>query len=258
MKPHMLESDVKISYTILTHNEDKTLKKLLEQIYNNKSIWDEIVIVDDYSDNLETITILNEADERNDVRVFRRELKKDFASQKNFANSKCRNEYIFNIDADELFANKLITKLKEIIFINSNVDVFILPRINLVNGITLNHIETWRWKITSLTDYTNIIKKEEIDGDLYRLIKSNKLIIDENDNEISYFIPIINWPDHQYRLYKNNDNIKWINPVHEVISGYKTYSYFPKNQDYAILHYKDISRQEKQNKFYDEIMDEYK
>ena len=42
---------MKVSYAILTHNEDKELKKLLDFLIKYKDEKDEIVILDDYSDN---------------------------------------------------------------------------------------------------------------------------------------------------------------------------------------------------------------
>ena len=46
---------MKISYSILTHNEDESLQKLLEFLIKHKDEEDEIVILDDYSDNPKTV-----------------------------------------------------------------------------------------------------------------------------------------------------------------------------------------------------------
>ena len=50
---------MKISYSLLTHNEDKSLQKLLEFLVKHKDEEDEIVILDDYSNNKKTIEILD-------------------------------------------------------------------------------------------------------------------------------------------------------------------------------------------------------
>ena len=50
---------MKISYAILVHNESDELMKLLDQILEWKDEEDEIVILDDYSDNEETKKILD-------------------------------------------------------------------------------------------------------------------------------------------------------------------------------------------------------
>ena len=49
---------MKISYAILTHNEGQYIDTLLSFLTTNKRPEDEIVIVDDFSTDLETIEIL--------------------------------------------------------------------------------------------------------------------------------------------------------------------------------------------------------
>ena len=48
---------MKISYSILTHNEDESLQRLLEFLVKHNDEEDEIVILDDFSDNPKTIEI---------------------------------------------------------------------------------------------------------------------------------------------------------------------------------------------------------
>ena len=50
---------MKISYSILTHNETKSLEKLLRFFVKWKQPQDEIVILDDYSDDEKTKQILD-------------------------------------------------------------------------------------------------------------------------------------------------------------------------------------------------------
>jgi GT2 family glycosyltransferase len=59
-----------------------------------------------------------------------------------------------------------------------------------------------------------------------------------------------NFPDPQFRIYKNNQKIKWKNKVHEILEGYKTISQLPLDEPWCLLHEKDIKRQEKQNELY--------
>ena len=58
------------------------------------------------------------------------------------------------------------------------------------------------------------------------------------------------FPDYQGRLYKNLDNIKWQNKVHERISGHKTEAHLPAEEEWALYHIKDILRQREQNNYY--------
>ncbi len=63
----------------------------------------------------------------------------------------------------------------------------------------------------------------------------------------------INFPDYQWRIYKNIPTIKWINKVHERLNGFKIYSTLPPLDEFCLLHPKTIERQEKQNEFYNTL-----
>jgi glycosyltransferase involved in cell wall biosynthesis len=246
-------TDIKVSYTILTHNETDSLRALIELINKYKTTWDEIVIVDDYSDSIPTIKTLEWAQDDHKANVFRNKLDRDFAQQKNFAASKCTNDYIFNIDADEIMTDFFMENYKEILFINPDVEMYRLPRINTVEGITLAHIERWRWQIASLP--TEIRTMEMAPGsDVYNLLKAYNLILNEDGNKIKYLQPMVNFPDYQNRIYKQKDEIEWSGKVHEKVIGYKKYASFPASKNYCILHHKDIGKQETQNKLYDTIV----
>jgi hypothetical protein len=125
----------------------------------------------------------------------------------------CSGDYIFQIDADELPNETLIENLHSIL--ENNVDVILTPRVNIVQGITPQHIQAWGWK----------------------------------QNEKGW----IQWPDYQWRIYKNDSNIKWVNVKHEILDGYKTFANLPELEEYALYHYKTIERQEKQNSYYNTL-----
>jgi len=91
------------------------------------------------------------------------------------------------------------------------------------------------------------------DSDLYKVLKTYNLIINEDKGIIKFYTPIINWPDQQGRIYKRLPYIQWQNKVHEVVVGYKKFSNFPVDKKFAILHYKQIQKQEEQNNFYTTI-----
>jgi len=55
------------------------------------------------------------------------------------------------------------------------------------------------------------------------------------------------------RIWKNKPEIKWVNKVHEILNGHKTYAAIPQQEELALYHPKDIKRQEKQNKYYDTL-----
>jgi glycosyltransferase involved in cell wall biosynthesis len=142
-------------------------------------------------------------------------LNKDFASFKNNLSKHCTKDYIFQIDADEYPNQHLITNLGDILEYNQTIDVILVPRINTVSGLTAQHIGRWGWNV----------------------------------NDKGW----INFPDYQWRIWKNNSKIKWINKVHERLERFETYSVLPQMEEYCLFHPKDIQRQEKQNALYETI-----
>lgn len=206
---------VSISYCITTHNEGELyLEPLFQKIFKYLQPEDEIVVVDDYSDDPSTIKTLLKYEDR--INLHKNRLDKDFAAHKNFAKSKCSKDYIFFIDADENVHDSLMLTVKEILYNNPSVDLYLLPRVNVVVGLTEDHIRQWGWRL----------------------------------NEKGY----VNFPDLQTRIIKNIPEIKWEGKVHERLVGHKTHTTLPfETEDYCLLHIKEIKRQEKQNDFYSTI-----
>ena len=206
---------MKISYSILTHNETKSLEKLLRFLVKWKADEDEIVILDDYSDDEKTKQILDFYVSTKDIIYEQRSLNNDYATQKNYLKSMCSGDYSFNLDADEMISRWLIKNIHGILEDNQ-IDLIYLPRINTVEGLTQQHIQQWGWNV----------------------------------NEEGW----INFPDWQGRVFKNRPNIKWEKPVHEMIKGFQTYAHLPTEKPFCMLHYKKIEKQEQQNKKYDGIL----
>jgi len=206
---------MKISYSVLTHNEDDSLLKLLNFLVKHKDEEDEIVILDDYSDNSKTIEILDVMTSMHEIKYEQRHLLKDYGEQKNYLTRMCKNDYIVNIDADELPHKSLITNIKPILESNPTIDLYWVPRVNTVDGLTQEHINKWRWQV----------------------------------NEKGW----VNWPDYQGRIWRNRPNIMWKNPVHEVLTGYKEHTFLPAEEEFCFYHPKEIQKQEKQNEKYDDI-----
>jgi len=92
---------IKLSATILTHNNKKTISKTINSI---KDFVDEIVIVDDYSTDEAVENIKSLTDK---VKIYQRKLNNDFAAQRNFSLEKCNNEWVVIIDSDEEITKEL-------------------------------------------------------------------------------------------------------------------------------------------------------
>ena len=123
-----------ISFAITTHNESPDyLRPLFDKLLRLKQSEDEIVVLDDHSDSPETVALLEEYKER--VKLHHRHLNGNFAEQKNYLNSLCKGTYIVQLDGDETLHEVLLGVLPEMFTMNPTVDLYILPRINILAGI---------------------------------------------------------------------------------------------------------------------------
>jgi hypothetical protein len=215
---------MKISYAITVCNEFIEIQRLLNFLLENKREQDEIVVQQDgaYKKSASHTPLTPEME----VNLYCGNLYKegrikficDFSLDNHFANFKnnltdnCSGDYIFQIDADEMPTTYMMDMIPEVLKHN-DVDVLKVPRINTVEGLTPEHIAKWNWGV----------------------------------NDQGW----VNFPDFQWRIYKNNKKITWVNRVHEVLEGYKTMSYLPTEEQWCLRHDKTIDRQERQNKLYE-------
>jgi len=131
---------MKLSYAICTHNEVDSLLNLLDKIAHNKDEVDEVIILDDYSTEEQTIEIL-----KSQSNVYYNNLNRDYALHKNKLITKCSGDYIFQLDADEYPTNTLFKNIKSILRKNPNVELFRVPRENYVTDIQPHHLKKWNW-----------------------------------------------------------------------------------------------------------------
>lgn len=207
---------MKISYAITACNEVEETIRLVNQLLNYKGESSEIVVLlDTPKAPTELIEYLELQANEDYITLIESEFNNDFAQWKNFLNSNCKGEWIFQLDADEYLEPDLIVNLEDILETNIDKDMIVVPRINTVEGLTEAHIQKWRWNV----------------------------------NEKGW----VNFPDVQTRIYKNSEKIGWVNKVHERIVGFESYTAFPADEVYCIKHPKTIERQEKQNNYYDTL-----
>ena len=208
---------MKISYAITVCNEYEEIQKLVTFLKENKRIQDEVIILYDQKNGDERVAEwLTKMNIYPNIQFWRGlDFNGHFADWKNKLTEYCSGDYIFQIDADEIPHKYLIDALPGILEGNEDLEVLLVPRVNTVEGLTMEHIKKWGWAVD---------------------IKGR-----------------VNWPDYQWRIWKNKPEIKWVNKVHERLEGFKTYAPLPAEQSLSLYHPKDIARQEKQNSYYETL-----
>ena len=202
---------MRISYAIPVCNEDKELDRLLAQLLFHETPNMEVVVQCDQGNTTpEVYRVLDKYSAF--IRVIEFPLKGNFAAFKNNLKKHCTGAWIFQIDADEYLSDSLIKSLPSILQSNPAVDLFLVPRINTVEGLTQEHINKWQWRV------------------------------DEKG--------WVNFPDYQTRILQNSPKINWASKVHEVLTGHNNYVMLPAEEAYCLYHPKGIERQERQNNFY--------
>jgi glycosyltransferase involved in cell wall biosynthesis len=137
-----------ISAVVLTKNEERNIGECLKTLG-----WcDEVVIVDDYSED-KTITLIQKLKiEKNTnlkCKIFRRRLAGDFAGQRNFGLEKARGEWVLFVDADERVTAELAKETQEKVK-ESHFDGFYLKRRDRLYKRELRHGETARVRLLRL------------------------------------------------------------------------------------------------------------
>lgn len=202
---------IRISYAIPVCNEHTELDRLLKLLIDNKRDIDEIVVQCDLGNTTQEVyKVIDQYAQY--LKVVQHSLKGNFAQFKNNLKAQCTGDWIFQIDADEYLTEDFIKGLPELLAENPTIEVFLIPRVNTVEGLTEEHIKKWGWFV----------------------------------NENGW----VNFPDYQPRILQNSPKINWASKVHEVLTGHKSYAFLPPSEEYSLIHPKNIERQERQNQFY--------
>ena len=206
-----MEKSTNIGYMILCKNEDISLERLLKQVTKNKLKNDKIYVVrDSNGENKKTKYILESY--KDEIISFERPVNRAIHDQKNWLAKQSDTDYLFYLDADELLHEdfyKIVHGLLE----SNDVDIFFLPRTNIVKGITEEYRASRGWHL---------------------------------DNRGR-----VNWPDSQDRLFKNKKGIHF-NPIpHGRLIGHDTFSQLPDEELYAIYHEKSLEKQISDNDWHD-------
>lgn len=142
----------------------------------------------------------------------------DFSELKNLPFTHSEKEWIFQLDADENLPPTLLKSLRGFLedMREQGFDSVLVPRINTY---------------TDLDDHPNFL------ADNYLLGVTNEK-------------GWVHWPEHQLRIYRNLNYVRWMGDIHESIQGVRqTYMIHP-DESFAIIHEKTIVKQEESDKYY--------
>lgn len=204
---------MKISYAVTVCNEFVEIQRLLTFLIDRKKPQDEIVVFYDTKNGTTEVERYLNLLGEN-IRRIGYHFDGHFANMKNALTEVCSGDYIFQIDADEIPHEILMDNIHEILESN-DVDVILVPRVNTVDGLTSDHIQKWGWRV------------------------------DDRG--------WVNFPDPQWRIYRNSESIRWENKVHEKLVGFETISNLPWAEEFSLYHPKQIERQERQNEYYETL-----
>ena len=208
---------IKISYAVTVSTEIDEPINLIKFLHSNKQSQDEIcVLLDKPKVHDWVLNQLYRFSSANWILLKESAFNNNFSKWKNELNNMCSGDYIFNIDADEMPCENLMNNIHSLIEMNPTANLYSIPRINTVEGLTQEDINRWGWRVDS--------QKR------------------------------INWPDYQTRIYKNDPGIYWESKVHERINVWQDSWPLPTDtEDWVLYHHKQIDRQRKQNEFYNNI-----
>ena len=107
-----------LSYLVTCHNETSSLDKLLSKLVQNRKDNHEIVLLDDYSDNPETLDIIQKYKEQTSFHQHR--LDRNYGSHKNYGIEQCKGNWIFQLDGDEYPTDLLLENIDVVLESNNN------------------------------------------------------------------------------------------------------------------------------------------
>jgi hypothetical protein len=173
---------IDITYAITVCNELEEITKLVDFLQPRIKTDDEILIqYDEGNVTKEVLGYLNIVSKlHSNIKVIGFSLNNDFASFKNNIKDNSKGIFIFQIDADEIPNEYLIENIHDFLEANKEVDLFFVPRINTVEGLTDEHIQRWGWVISKME--TQIGEKIiDTNSDEYKYLKKLGYIIEETE-----------------------------------------------------------------------------
>jgi hypothetical protein len=216
---------MKISYAICVCNESKDLYSLISFLKKVKDEEDEInILVDSVHVSPQVRIVLDHF--KDDIVQNEKEFDGKFATHRNYHFDKCKGDYIFYIDPDEMPTELLIQNIYKIIE-ETKADLIYIPRINICPGFTQKWLDECNFKV----------------------------------NDMGW----INWPDMQGRIFKNIPSMRMERELHEGFIGSHKAVQVQVTPHLALFHIKSVEKQDNrwengmyvspsENNIYDSLM----
>ena len=135
---------MKISYAICVCNEHSEIDSLLSFLTRVADNEDEInILVDSGKVTEEVKTVLKKFEKR--IVVNERNFCGNFSKHRNYHITKCKGEYIFVLDADEIPQETLIKNIKSF-----DSDVLYVPRMNIIPGYTEEWCKRMKFSVNEM------------------------------------------------------------------------------------------------------------
>ena len=217
------ESKIPISILVHTLNEEKNIRNCLESIK-----WaDEIVIVDMYSDD-KTVTIAEEYTDK----IFFHERMRYADPARQFGLGKATNEWVFQLDADELVPLILRDKLIQIIE-DDSADIVSVPRNNYFFGHLMenagwgslqdSHHRFFKKDFVFITPNIHSSHIEREDARYYEIKDPKVGVIHFNYIDVEHFMEKLDryTTIEAENLYESNDDIRFRSIINQIYNEFK-------------------------------------
>lgn len=190
-----------ISCFIICHNEEERIRYTLESVHE---LVDEIIIVDSGSTDA-TLKIAREYTDK----IFHNDWN-GFGQQKIFAESKCRNQWLLNLDADEALSYELQEELRSLFSSYNSLK----PEYKAVDGFEINWkmIFIGQEKPASIATGGRVLRlyNREKAGFREDNIHDSVIAKDNSNSDRSLNLKLLKNPIH-HRCFK--DYTHWINKI---------------------------------------------
>lgn len=188
----------------------------------------------------------------------------NFSEMKNNLRNSCTFSWILQLDADEYPSiNLLANALQVVVYSETEPDLYAIaiPRANRVRGLTKEDVKKWRWSIKATEELISLppLRAEDplaIDEAALAIENEGQALTIKDYSLVTTSL-LVNWPDYQVRLYRNDPSVTWVNKVHEILniprSGKRAMMNASICAGVYIMHTKFIEKQRIQNSLYDNL-----